>query len=319
MVSVDPLGPAWEAEVGLSAACEDLTVQTVGPIAFLPGAGGSPQFWKPVADRLPGGWEPILLGWPGAGDQPRDPLVGSFEDLIELTASRLSDGTNVVAQSMGGIVAVGLALRHPAKVKRLALVATSGGIDVGALGASDWRDEYRAQFPAAAAWVTETTVDYTAELKRIRVPTLLLWGDQDPISPVAVGRRLCELLPASVLRVIAGGTHEMAVVQPDDVATAIIGHLLSLDHAAGTCLRGRQDLSSGWREDRQAEDVGLGNHAPVVGDQCAELTGDARGGGEVDRIERAQRRVTDLRGSRHDRLDCKQPQSASTPAAAAGA
>lgn len=194
-------------------------------IAFLPGAGGSPQFWAPVAGRLPAGWEPVLLGWPGAGDQPHDPLVGSYEDLIELTASRLRDGADVVAQSMGGVVAVGLALRHPAKVRRLVLVATSGGLDVGVLGAGDWRERYRAEFPDAAAWVTEPTVDYAAALRQIRVPTLLLWGDLDPLSPVAVGRRLFALLPAAELRVIAGATHEMAVARPGEVVAAIVRHL----------------------------------------------------------------------------------------------
>jgi hypothetical protein len=65
---------------------------------------------------------------------------------------------------------------------------------------------------------------------------------------------------------------------------------------------------SGWREDRQAEGLGFANHALVVGDQCAELTRDAWGGGEMDRVERAQRRPTDLPGSRHYGLDRKQPQ-----------
>ena len=65
---------------------------------------------------------------------------------------------------------------------------------------------------------------------------------------------------------------------------------------------------SGWREDRQAEALGFGDHALVVGDQCAELTRDACGRGEMDRVERAQRRPADLRGSRHYRLDRKQPQ-----------
>lgn len=65
---------------------------------------------------------------------------------------------------------------------------------------------------------------------------------------------------------------------------------------------------SGWREDPQAEDLGFADHALVVGDQCAELTRDACGRGEMDRVERAQRRLTDLRSSRHYRLDRKQPQ-----------
>jgi len=34
-------------------------------ILFLPGAGGSPAFWRPVADRLPAGWTKVHFGWPG--------------------------------------------------------------------------------------------------------------------------------------------------------------------------------------------------------------------------------------------------------------
>lgn len=60
---------------------------------------------------------------------------------------------------------------------------------------------------------------------------------------------------------------------------------------------------SGRREDWQAEGLGFADHALVVGDQCAELTCDACGRGEMDRVERAQRRPTDLRSSRHYRLD----------------
>ena len=55
--------------------------------------------------------------------------------------------------------------------------------------------------------------------------TLLLWGDADPISPVAVARRLAELLPNSVMAVIRGGTHAVALEQPEAVAEAVIAHL----------------------------------------------------------------------------------------------
>ncbi len=134
---------------------------------FLPGAGGSAGFWEPVAGRLPASCDRALLGWPGAGDEPHEPGVESFEDLIELAASRLSGLSDLVAQSLGGVVAVGLAMRYPEKVRRLVLVATSGGIGVDVLGAGGWRAEYRAEFPTAAAWVTEQTVDHTAQLPRV--------------------------------------------------------------------------------------------------------------------------------------------------------
>ncbi len=194
-------------------------------VVFLPGAGGSAEFWKPVAGRLPTSWQTTLLGWPGAGDQPHDPRVACFEDLTELADSQFCDRSDLVAQSMGGIVALGLALRNSEKIRRLVLVATSGGIDVDGLGAADWRAAYRAEFPRAAGWVTEQAIDYTARLAHVTTPTLLLWGEQDPISPVGVGQRLAGLLPNSVLMVIPGGTHAVAAEQPDAVAERVIAHL----------------------------------------------------------------------------------------------
>lgn len=196
-------------------------------IAFLPGAAGAPEFWLPVAQRLPEDWPKTLMGWPGAGDQPHDPRVRGFDDLIALAATRVEAQSDLIAQSMGGVVAIGLALRHPEKVRRLVLVATSGGIDAGSLDGEDWRPEYEAEFPDAAQWVTQQRLDYTSKLSTISAPTCLIWGDADPISTLAVGRRLHGALRSSTLHVIAGGTHAMARDRPREIAALITDHLKS--------------------------------------------------------------------------------------------
>ena len=67
--------------------------------------------------------------------------------------------------------------------------------------------------------------DLSDLLPHIAVPTLLIWGDADPISPVAAGRRLRELLPASRLEVFAGGEHDVATDFAPEVATLIDEHL----------------------------------------------------------------------------------------------
>ena len=194
-------------------------------VLFLPGVLGAPEFWHPVGERLPRAWEKVYFGWPGLGDQPPDPAVRSFDDLVALVVGTLERPCDLVAQSMGGIVAVRVALRHPGKVRRLVLAATSGGIDVSRHGAAPWREEYRRAFPAAARWITEEQPDHTHEIGRIQTPALLLWGDSDPISPVGIGEQLAGLLSHATLRVVPGGTHSFARDLAPAVAPLIAAHL----------------------------------------------------------------------------------------------
>ena len=192
-------------------------------VLFLPGAGGDPSFWAPVAGRLP--VEAVRLAWPGLGDQPARPDVRGIDDLVRLTLAHMDGPVDLVAQSMGGVVAVLATLARPSCVRRLVLVATSGGVDVARLGAADWRADYRRDFPDAAAWIFDTRVDLTDRLRTITAPTLLLWGDADRISPVAVGEHLAALLQRSTLVVIPGGDHAMARERADDVAAHVARHL----------------------------------------------------------------------------------------------
>lgn len=194
-------------------------------VIFLPGAVGAAEFWHPVGALLPPEWEKVYLAWPGLGAQAPDESFRGFDDLVRLVEERLSEDSTMAAQSMGGIVAVRVALRNRDNVRRLVLVATSGGIEVAALGATDWREDYRESHPSAARWITEDRPDHTDEIRSITAPTLLLWGDRDPISPISVGEHLASLLPNAVLRVIRGGTHSLVLDRADEVASLISEHL----------------------------------------------------------------------------------------------
>lgn len=190
---------------------------------FLPGAGGSADFWRPVATHM--GFGGRLLAWPGLGNEPHRPDVNGVDDLVSMVLEGLDEPANIIAQSMGGLVAVKVALAAPEKVRRLVLTVTSGGVPVADLGGSDWRADYYAAHPAAARWIGEVREDLSARLGEIACPTLLLWGDSDPISPVAVGRRLEAPLPDARLQVIEGGDHDLAITHAQDVAKLIARHL----------------------------------------------------------------------------------------------
>src|SRR5579859_8065299 len=99
-------------------------------IFFLPGAGGSPSFWKPVAERLPREWSKVHYAWPGLGDQPARSDVAAFDDLTELVEREINGSLDLVAHSIGGVIAARLALTRVKDVRRLVLSATSGGVDM---------------------------------------------------------------------------------------------------------------------------------------------------------------------------------------------
>lgn len=204
-------------------------------LLFLPGAGGSPDFWRPLGDLLPAHIHKRYLGWPGLGHQPHAAHVRGFDDLVALVVAELGDEpVDLLAQSMGGAVALRVALDHPHRVRRLVLAVTSGGLDVSALGGSDWRANYRASFPRAASWITEARPDYAGELGRVHQPTLLLWGDADAISPVAVGQQLQRVLPSATLQVLKDGDHDIVATRAHEVLPHVRLHLGLHEGAPGS-------------------------------------------------------------------------------------
>jgi pimeloyl-ACP methyl ester carboxylesterase len=67
----------------------------------------------------------------------------------------------------------------------------------------------------------------TSQYGRITVPTFILWGEQDRIVPVAIGRRLKQDIPNSTLTVIEKCGHIPHEEQPEKALAAIQGFLAS--------------------------------------------------------------------------------------------
>ena len=194
-------------------------------LLFLPGASGSTRFWQPVASRLAHPATKTLFGWPGFGSTPPDPLVNGIADLVAKVLAEIDQPTALIAQSMGGVIAVRAALERPDFVTHLVLAVTSGGIDVASLGGQDWRPSFHEANPLLPRWFSTYREDLSPRLSAIGIPTLLLWGDADPISPVSVGRRLAALLPRAELHVFPGGDHDLAATHAAAIAPLIDEHL----------------------------------------------------------------------------------------------
>jgi pimeloyl-ACP methyl ester carboxylesterase len=167
----------------------------------------------------------MIASYPGFAEAPPNPDIRSLSDLYRAVLATLPPAFDLVAQSMGGVLALRIALEHPERVGRLVLVATSGGVDVRQLGSVDWREGWRALHRTAPPWFVDDRTDVTEQLASLKAPTLLIFGDADPISPVRIGEFLRDRLPHARLETIAGGTHDMTTENTDQVASLIGTHL----------------------------------------------------------------------------------------------
>ncbi len=69
-------------------------------------------------------------------------------------------------------------------------------------------------------------VDYTEDLKKFDVPTLILHGDDDQIVPIdASAKRSVELVKGATLKVYPGASHGLCVVNADQVNADLLAFL----------------------------------------------------------------------------------------------
>jgi len=195
------------------------------PLVFFPGAGGRVEFLRPIAERLAHRRETRICAYPGLGGAAADPQLKTLSDLQQHLLASLPPRFDLVTMSMGGVLALRIALEQPERIRKLVLMATSGGVDVAKLGGLDWRDNFRKVQPDVPSWFVEDRTDVTEQLGRIQHPTLLVYGDDDLIAPPSVGQLLQQNLPHAQIEIIPDATHDLEIEFPDLIAAFIEAHL----------------------------------------------------------------------------------------------
>jgi pimeloyl-ACP methyl ester carboxylesterase len=87
-------------------------------------------------------------------------------------------------------------------------------------------DRHPAAFRQMATVLAEA--DTRELLPRIRIPTLLVWGDQDARSPIAVGRAFEAAIPGARLVVLEGAGHVSNLDRPAEFNAAVLEFLQGL-------------------------------------------------------------------------------------------
>src|SRR3954449_5988968 len=127
-------------------------------VVLPPGFAGPRHAWDLVAGRLqPERYRPLALDLRGHGDA-RDARPIDFAACAADVAAAAPERFILCGYSLGGRVALHVALAHPQRVSRLVLVASTAGIDDPEL-----RDERRAADEKLAADAERGTIEAFAE------------------------------------------------------------------------------------------------------------------------------------------------------------
>jgi pimeloyl-ACP methyl ester carboxylesterase len=98
------------------------------PMLFIQGVGCAGCTWKPQTDGLREKFDCIRFDNRGIGQSCGDTKKLTVEEMVNDTVGLLNalkiERTHVVGHSMGGVIAYELALKHPERVKSLALLCT---------------------------------------------------------------------------------------------------------------------------------------------------------------------------------------------------
>lgn len=234
-------------------------------ILFLHGAGFDHSVWALQSRWFAHHGHAVLApDLPGHGRSAGAPLT-TIAALAQWSAALLRQAgvsaARVVGHSMGALIALELAARHPHLVTRLALIGAAAAMPVGPelLKAAEADDHDAVDMvtiwglgPAAelggnrapglwmhggAERVLEANrpgVLYTdlaacnayqdgaAAAAKISVPTTLIIGERDLMTPARNGRALAGMIAASRLVVLKGAGHTMMVERPDEVLDELI-------------------------------------------------------------------------------------------------
>jgi 3-oxoadipate enol-lactonase len=193
---------------------------TGDPLVLIGGLGGAAAEMRPLITALAaGGYRVIAADNRGAGRSAKPPGPYSIGQMAGDVAGLLTrigvERAHVLGISMGGRVALALALDHVKLVDHLILTSTGPrtprrrwrvrlGMAVSQLPVLRGnnpppRYALRAQFQASGGY------DATARLAEITQPTLIVHGRADRVAPVALAREMHEAIASSRLALLNGG------------------------------------------------------------------------------------------------------------------
>jgi len=224
------------------------------------GAGGSHLNWPAEIRRLPGS-AVYALDLPGHGRSTGTgrQTIGEYAAALVsfLDVLKLPDAV-IAGHSMGSAVALEMTLSHPGRIRGLVLVGSGARLRVapailqgilkdfeGALELiSDWA--YGPDAPADLKHLGQQLMSGTSSkvmhgdflacdafdvmdrLGEVDVPTLIITGTADRLTPVKYANFLAQNMPSAELLLVENGGHMVMLERPQEVGAAVSHFVASL-------------------------------------------------------------------------------------------
>jgi 4,5:9,10-diseco-3-hydroxy-5,9,17-trioxoandrosta-1(10),2-diene-4-oate hydrolase len=218
------------------------------PLVVIHGGGGDARSWQHNISDLSRKYAVYAPDLPGYG--LTQPLKGKYNipelaDFVEKFTKKLGlKKFSVVGHSLGGGVALNLALKFPALIKKLVLVSSlclgdeiafwlrlislptiirlAGTVFIWGYNIAKWLIgylnpiKYILPLTPASMRVGVTISDFHHQklvldkrLSEIKMPTLLVWGEKDPVVPVKQAYRAAKAIPDCQLKVYEHRGHNV--------------------------------------------------------------------------------------------------------------
>ncbi len=226
--------------------------------SWRPFLGRAAERYRVLTFDLPGSGRAHALA-PGAT------IRALAQEVLELLERLGIERCRLVGRSMGGMIAQEVALAAPERLERLVLVSASGRCDphlsevfllwarmaergvpaevrhkssmLWCLGADTLADPVRRRAYLLAKREADRPEDYAAQsracaghdalerLHALRVPTLVVAGSDDRLTPLSHAEALVKAIPDALLEVIPGAGHLSYLESPDRFAERVLAFL----------------------------------------------------------------------------------------------
>ena len=258
--------PRVTTNLGYAIGYTEAGAGSATPIVFLHGVGSDKSVWRPQLDHFAAERRAIAFDYPGYGDSDPVPDVTSRDDYAEAIHSAMHaldiDRAHICGLSLGGVVAIALCHAVPNHCASLVLadsfavhpdgraiydrsIAASENLRAMAEARVDVLLAQPAD-PAVRSEVVETMAridpaayrtgaeavwlaDQGTRAHDIRVPTLVLCGSEDKVTPPALSLALTQLIPGARSELIEAAGHIANLEKPDAFNTFVAAFIRGVD------------------------------------------------------------------------------------------